>query len=116
MIQFTSPAITLTVRGATWDGTERVWVSIRQQAGGIEDGIDIEDATVDVSGASPVVTFRLTQEQTSALSLGTALLQVNWVTSDGDRGATDIASVNVSRNLLDEVKAYAEPDEEVSNG
>lgn len=106
MIQFTTPAVTLTVSGVNWDGTERVWVSIRQQVGGIEEGIDVTDAAVDVSGDAPVVSFRLTQEQTADLSLGTALLQVNWVTEDGDRGATDIATIKVTRNLLDEVKSY----------
>lgn len=104
MIQFTTPAVTLTLKGVTFDGTEKVWVSIRQK----DSEIDITDATVDASGEDPVITFVLTQEQTSGLALGAALIQVNWVTSEDERGATDIATVNVTRNLLDEVKHYAD--------
>lgn len=102
MIQFTTPAVTLTLKGVTFDGTEKVWVSIRQK----ESEIDITDATVDTSGEHPVITFTLTQEQTAGLALGSALIQVNWMTSGDERGATDIATVNVTRNLLDEVKSY----------
>lgn len=104
MIQFTTPAVTLTLKGVTFDGTEKVWVSIRQK----ESEIDITDATVDTSGEHPVITFTLTQEQTAGLALGAALIQVNWVTSEDERGATDIATVNVTRNLLDEVKHYTD--------
>lgn len=102
MIQFTTPAVTLTVKGVTFDGTEKVWVSIRQA----DKKIDIDDATVDASGTDPVITFVLTQEQTAGLSIGAALVQVNWVTTGEERGATDIVTVNVGRNLLDEVKSY----------
>lgn len=113
MIQFTTPAVTLTVKGVTFDGTEKVWVSIRQKTGGgTENKIDIDDATVDTSGTDPVITFTLTQEQTASLSLGAALIQVNWITTTDERGATDIVTVNVGRNLLDEVKAYVEQAEE----
>lgn len=104
MIQFTTPAVTLTLKGVTFDGTEKVWVSIRQK----ESEIDITDATVDTSGERPVITFTLTQEQTAGLALGSALIQVNWMTSGDERGATDIATVNVTRNLLDEVKHYTD--------
>ncbi len=113
MIQFTTPAVTLTVKGVTLDGTERVWVSIRQTTGGgkTENELDIDDPTVDVSGENPVITFTLTQEQTASLALGAALIQVNWMTSGGDRGATDIATVNIGRNLLDEVKSFVDEEE-----
>ena len=109
MSQFTTPAVTLTVKGVTFDGTERVWVSIQQSAGLSSNEIVIDDATVDTSGTDPVITFTLTQEQTSGLAIGAALIQVNWITSGGDRGATDIATVSVTRNLLDEVKYYVDP-------
>lgn len=108
MIQFTTPAVTLTVKGVTFDGTEKVWVSIRQA----DKKIDIDDATVDTSGTDPVITFTLTQEQTASLSLGAALIQVNWITTTDERGATDIATVNIGRNLLDEVKQYADEEEQ----
>lgn len=111
MIQFTTPAVTLTLKGVTFDGTERVWVSIRQK----ESEIDITDATVDTSGEHPVITFTLTQEQTAGLALGSALIQVNWMTSGDERGATDIATVNVTRNLLDEVKTYDEQEEQTES-
>lgn len=112
MIQFTTPAVTLTVKGVTFDGTEKVWVSIRQA----DKKIDIDDATVDSSGTDPVITFTLTQEQTAGLSLGAALIQVNWITTGEERGATDIVTVNVGRNLLDEVKTYAEQAESEGDG
>lgn len=112
MIQFTTPAVTLTVKGVTFDGTEKVWVSIRQA----DKKIDIDDATVDSSGTDPVITFVLTQEQTAGLSLGAALIQVNWITTDEERGATDIVTVNVGRNLLDEVKSYDDEDQSEGDG
>jgi hypothetical protein len=48
-----------------------------------------------------------TQEETGMFSAGgQAQVQVNWIKPNGDRGATDIETINVTENLLNEVISY----------
>ena len=54
-----------------------------------------------------VITFTLTQEESASFDFRKNVsIQVNWITSDGVRAATEIKSIDVMRNLLDEVIQY----------
>ena len=50
-----------------------------------------------------VVSVYFTQEETLKFTKGTARLQLNWVYPDGKRACSNIATVNVTPNLLPEV-------------
>lgn len=53
------------------------------------------------------IRFVLTQTESAMFNYNKkALVQVNFINSTGVRDATEIKSVNVMRNLLDEVISY----------
>ena len=53
-------------------------------------------------GGNTVLTASLTQEQTALFESGSIKVQVNWVTSDGTRYATDIVKIPSFDNLYEE--------------
>ena len=83
MIQFTTPDTTLVLPNVVFDGTEKPWVTITQGTGAGATEIEVDDLDVTTEGTDTVIQFTLTQEQTGALSVGRANLQLNWLTSDG---------------------------------
>ncbi len=54
-----------------------------------------DDITIDHN----VVEVFLTQEETLTFPLSEALVQINWITADGKRVATEIKSVYSAKNL-----------------
>lgn len=96
--KFTTPTHTLTVKGT--DLTEAdVYVTYEQ--GDIKQ--TYTDVTCTLSGSDTVITVEMTQEETSKFKVGAYVeVQVNWV-KNGKRDATDIKSIKVDGNLLDEV-------------
>jgi hypothetical protein len=50
----------------------------------------------------------LTQLQTARFATGRANVQVNWMDSDGIRGATNIGHFTVDQNLLEMEVSYAD--------
>lgn len=59
----------------------------------------LDDATVD----EKKLTWRLTQEDTIAIGDGNASCMLNWVTSDGTRGASDELTLMFDSNHIKEV-------------
>lgn len=111
MRRYTTPTLTLLAQaydeqtdtyGPIDLTTYRVWVSIEQPHSQLE----FADPTMELTEDGTLVTLRLTQEQTARLCIGTAEVQINWMTSDGTRGATDIGRLVIDRNLLGEVREY----------
>lgn len=49
------------------------------------------------------ISWRLTQEETLALLVGTVTMMLNWVTSDGTRGASAKDMVVIEGNHIEEV-------------
>lgn len=49
------------------------------------------------------ISWRLTQEETLALLVGTVTMMINWVTSDGTRGASKKDMVVIEGNDIEEV-------------
>jgi hypothetical protein len=79
-----------------------VWVTLEQP--NVELEFDSPTMTLEEDGTH--VTIALTQQQTAQLQVGTAEVQINWMTADGVRGATEIGRVRLDRNLLEEVREY----------
>lgn len=98
MRRYTTPTHELTVEGHDLTAADRVWVTYRQ--GGRT--WDLEPSSAELSGEDTVLTVELTQEQTGALAVGTARVQVNWM-EGARRNATEIAIVQVADNLMPRV-------------
>ena len=108
MINYTTPTITLTVEGVDISAND-IYVSLEQ--GKIEltkSGSDLI-VTTDTHGqvTDTVITFTLTQEESATFNFGKSVsVQVNYISAQGVRDATEIKTIGVMRNLLDEVIAY----------
>lgn len=97
MRRFTTPTHTLTVEGVDLTNATGVWVTYENAYG----GFTITDADVSLDGEDTVIVVELTEKQTASLSTGKARVQVNW-TQNGKRCATEVKTVSVLENLLDE--------------
>lgn len=105
-IRYTTPTLTLIVRGVDLSGADAVVVSLRQRMRGRTNAHEVDvDATATYDGADSTLAIALTQEQTAGFVADQPVsVQVNWTEDDG-RMATNIALVPWGENLLDEVMA-----------
>lgn len=108
MINYTTPSISLTVEGVDLSDQD-VYVSLEQ--GPIEltkSGSALIISTETHSQITDTsIVFTLSQEESATFNFGKSVsLQVNFINSSGVRDATEIKTIPVMRNLLDEVIAY----------
>ena len=110
MINYTTPTISLIVENIDISNMD-VYVTLQQGcyemtkrgADLVVTAVQNADNTVDTS-----IVFTLSQmESASFLFNHAASIQVNWISQQGVRGATEIKGIPVLRNLLDEVISYA---------
>ena len=109
-IRFTTPALTLVVRGIDLTGMDAVTVSLRQRIGRAESthAVDVDDPTMTYDGTDTTIAVTLTHEQSGGFVEGADVeVQVNWMDDDA-RDASTIGRVPWSRNLLAEVMEVEE--------
>lgn len=95
MVQATTPTFILTLPNDIDLGeAAHVYFTLRQN------GSVIEKSDTDLTIDANEVSVYLTQAETVKLSVGTALIQLNWTYSNGARACSTIASVEVDENLL----------------
>lgn len=99
MYRGTTPTFELKITDESVDLTQadNVYVTIRTRNGSetyTGDALEVLEREVDVF---------LTQEQTLALPIGTAEIQINWTFDNGKRACTNIARIAINENLLEEV-------------
>ena len=104
MIQWTTPTLRLTVRGADLTGTD-VHATIKQSGRDPIEG-EVTSVTYDVDEGATVVLADFTQLQTGSVRRGEATVQLNFVTVDGRRLATAEKRIEVGNNHIKEVLAY----------
>ena len=104
MIQWTTPTLRLTVRGADLTGTD-VHATIKQGGRDPIEG-DVTSVTYDSESNATVVLADFTQVQTGKIRHGDATVQLNFVTPDGRRLATAEKRIEVGDNHIKEVLAY----------
>lgn len=104
MIQWTTPTMRLTVRGADLTATE-VYATIRQGANTPVEG-EITSVTYDSDADATVILADFTQLQTGGIRRGEATVQLNFVTAEGKRLATAEKRIEVGDNHIKEVLAY----------
>ena len=100
MVQATTPTFVLTLP-QTVDLSEahNVYFTFEQA------GRKITKTGESLSIDSNEVTVSFTQAETVLMVVGMAMLQLNWTYSDGSRACSNIVSLEVTRNLLNEVLA-----------
>ena len=104
MIQWTTPTLRLTVRGADLTGTD-VHATIKQGGRDPIEG-DVTSVTYDGEADATVVLADFTQVQTGRIRKGDATVQLNFVTAEGKRLATSEKRIEVGDNHIKEVLAY----------
>lgn len=99
MIRATTPTYILTLpESAEVDLTEMTEVHFTL----VQGKNNIIDKIVDPTD-SKTVEVTLTQEETLALSDGSAEIQLNWLDANDKRGATYVQTIRVDKQLLNEV-------------
>lgn len=101
MRQYTTPTLSIKVKGVDLTAADSVWVTIANTARTVS--ITKDEPTMTVSGSDTNVTISLTQDETRRFVPKAKVdIQVNWMTGSV-RCATDIASVTAFENLLKEI-------------
>lgn len=102
MIRYTTPTITLTINAVIPEGAKAI-VSLRQKKIQLD-----KEVTYDRGDKTTTLIAELSQSESAKFaSSEPVLVQVNWITPDGERNATKVASVVAFDNLLDKVISYA---------
>ncbi len=110
MINYTTPSITLEVEAVDLTDND-VYVTLNQGNYKMtKKGTDLVISTeTHEQITDTVITFVLTQEESASFVYDKSVaIQVNWINASGVRDATEIKTVGVMRNLLDEVIAYGD--------
>lgn len=104
MINYTTPTISLTVEDIDLTGKD-VYVTLEQGCNQLtKKGSQL---AISIEEGDTVINLTLTQEESGRFDFNrNASVQVNWISSDGVRSATEIKKIDVMRNLLDEVIEY----------
>lgn len=108
MINYTTPAITLIVEGVDISDND-VYVSLKQGCQEMtKKGTDLDISPQTVGQVTNTqISFTLTQEESASFDYNrNVMVQVNWISSAGVRDATEIKTISVMKNLLDEVIEY----------
>lgn len=104
MINYTTPTISLTVEDIDLTGKD-VYVTLEQGSHQLTKAGS--QLSISMEEADTVIYMTLTQEESAMFDYSkNVAVQVNWISSDGVRSATDIKKIDVMRNLLDEVIEY----------
>lgn len=108
MVRYTTPSLTMTIKGYDLTAQQKVWVSIQ------EDGV----AEVDKTGSSVSVSVQTVDDQPvstvscsltqaeSAQFKWEAEVQVNWISSQGVRQATVPKKIPIIKQLLEQEISY----------
>lgn len=108
MINYTTPTIVLTVEGVDLTSMD-VYATLEQGNHELTKSGDALIITTVTEDAQTDTTISMTLSQTESASFDfgkSALVQVNWISAQGVRCATEIGKIGVMRNLLDEVVNY----------
>ena len=108
MINYTTPSISLVVESVDLTGND-VYVTLEQGSHELtKTGSDLI-ITTDTHGqqTDTEIVFTLSQTESASFNINKSVsVQVNWINTSGVRDATEIKTIGVMRNLLDEVIEY----------
>ena len=99
--RYTTPAYSFTVQGIDLTSAD-IYVTFKQQDFILTFDGDSVSTALTALGDTRIYVF-MTQEDTAKFKGGkTAQVQVNWIV-DNYRNATDIATIEITKNLLERV-------------
>lgn len=107
MRRYTTPTLVITIDKPELIDASGIYVTFAQGAQLLTINSDIEKTATE-TGVQ--LELGLSQLQTAGFTPGRAQLQVNWLESNGNRGATEIATINITDNLLNEVIPGQDPE------
>lgn len=108
MINYTTPSISLVVEAVDLTGQD-VYVTLEQGNHELtKTGSDLIITTdTHAQQTDTEIVFTLSQTESASFNFGKSVsVQVNWINASGVRDATEIKTISVMRNLLDEVISY----------
>ena len=108
MINYTTPTITLVVEGVDLTGQD-IYATLEQGCKELtKTGADLNVTTETIQQVTnTTINFVLSQTESASFDFNkNVLVQVNWISSQGVRSATEIKNIPVMRNLLDQVIEY----------
>ena len=106
MVNYTTPTITLKVEDVNISSGYDVYATLEQGKYKLtKSGSDLTLTTETVQQhTNTIITFELSQEESASFDYSRYVnVQVNWINSSGKRAATEIKTIEVMRNLLNEV-------------
>lgn len=103
MRRYTTTTQSMTVAGADLTGCD-VHVTYRQGSKLLKKRAD----STSFDGEVSTVTVGFSQEETAEFKVGSAMVQINWISPEGSRAATSQKPVMVEGNLLEEVISFGE--------
>lgn len=96
MVQATTPTFMLTLpEGLDLSEATNIYFTLQQG------NVDVRKDNLTVTGQT--ISVYLTQAETLPFKAGIAKLQLNWIFADGSRACSNIVSIHVGDNLIDEV-------------
>ena len=105
MRRWTTTAQTITINGVDLRGCD-IYVTYKQGSFVGTDAVTVKNPSSERTETQTILFVALSQLQSGGLTAGECELQVNWVTQGGQRHATEIKTVNIGDNLLEEVLTY----------
>lgn len=110
MIKYTTPTITLRIKGQDITSNQ-AYVTLEQANTKLTKPYTDLNITIVTVGqrTDTKIEFILTQEESSAFDDNSSIkVQVNWISQTGIRGATRSKKISAIENLLDEVIEYVD--------
>lgn len=98
VIRATTPTIKYNFHVVSVSDIVKAYLTIKK-AGAVTIEKSLEDATV----GEDFLAWTLTQQETLSISAGSALMELNWLTAGGTRGASGKNTVIFDTNLKEEV-------------
>ena len=98
MVQATTPTFTLTLpNSVNLEEAQSVYFTFMQN------GLTITKTGEDLTIDHNEVEVYFSQADTVQMTVGQARLQLNWVYNGGERACSNIVTIEVTKNLLNEV-------------
>lgn len=110
MIKYTTPTITLTIKGVDITDYQAYVTFVQGSHKLTKSGSDLDMTATTIGDVTYTqITLVLSQEESAAFDENQRVrVQVNWISDEGVRGATKIRKVEALANLLDEVIEYGD--------
>lgn len=109
MIRYTTPVITLTL--AADITASNIYITFKQHTTTLTKSGNAVSAVYDAETGKTTLTTTLTQTETALFAAGfpnDCVIQVNWINSNGERGASKEETLTIEENILNAEVEYSD--------